>query len=289
MHAVFCIYLEIKWIKKKKKREARCLRPRRQRLPTMVPSVCKACCLAGKVWGREEEFATVSPDGDGVFRIAKQMECISQDVGKNCVRNNALQHPLGSLLCCQWAENCLYTWGRCSSRHSPVNQWCCCTSSAINLHSLMMTWVMKAWLQHYARLLNIEFKWPCNELPELVRKLAEAVFSSGMTPVDWGRASSSIFVRARVKPLTMVTTVVSNSQIKSWSRWDGCQILPSARRWTLMRCSSSLCLVEACTTDAIFIVWQLQEKCIAAANKQLYFAFFDRVKAFGHVPRKVLC
>ena len=40
-----------------------------------------------------------------------------------------------------------------------------------------------------------------------------------------------------------------------------------------MRCSSSLCLVEAPTTDAIFIVWQLQEKCIAAANKQLYFAF----------------
>ena len=42
------------------------------------------------------------------------------------------------------------------------------------------------------------------------------------------------------------------------------------------------------TTDAIFIIRQLQEKYIAA-NKQLYFAFVDLEKAFDKVPRKVLC
>ena len=42
------------------------------------------------------------------------------------------------------------------------------------------------------------------------------------------------------------------------------------------------------TTDAIFIVRQLQEKYIAGANKQLYFAFIDLEKAFDRVPRKVL-
>ena len=41
------------------------------------------------------------------------------------------------------------------------------------------------------------------------------------------------------------------------------------------------------TTDAIFVVWQLQEKYIAA-NKLLYFAFVDLEKAFDRVPRKVL-
>ena len=41
------------------------------------------------------------------------------------------------------------------------------------------------------------------------------------------------------------------------------------------------------STDAIFIVCQLQEKYIAA-KKLLYFAFGDLKKAFGHVPREVL-
>ena len=41
------------------------------------------------------------------------------------------------------------------------------------------------------------------------------------------------------------------------------------------------------TTDAIFIVCQLQEKYIAA-KKVLYFAFVDLEKAFDSVPRRVL-
>ena len=41
------------------------------------------------------------------------------------------------------------------------------------------------------------------------------------------------------------------------------------------------------TTDAIFIIRQLQEKYIAV-NKPLYFAFVDLEKAFDRVPRKVL-
>ena len=41
------------------------------------------------------------------------------------------------------------------------------------------------------------------------------------------------------------------------------------------------------TTDAIFIVCQLQEKYIAA-KKLLYSAFVDLEKALDRVPRKVL-
>ena len=41
------------------------------------------------------------------------------------------------------------------------------------------------------------------------------------------------------------------------------------------------------TTDAIFVVRQLQEKYLAA-NKRLYMAFIDLDKAFDWVPRKVI-
>ena len=42
------------------------------------------------------------------------------------------------------------------------------------------------------------------------------------------------------------------------------------------------------TTDAIFIIHQLQEEKYIAANKPLYFAFVDLEKAFDHVPRNFL-
>ena len=39
----------------------------------------------------KDEFAIVSPDGDGVFHITKQLDCTNQDVvGENCVRNGEL-------------------------------------------------------------------------------------------------------------------------------------------------------------------------------------------------------
>ena len=41
------------------------------------------------------------------------------------------------------------------------------------------------------------------------------------------------------------------------------------------------------TTDAIFVVRQLQEKYLAA-NKRLYMAFIDLEKAFDQVPWKVI-
>ena len=41
---------------------------------------------------------------------------------------------------------------------------------------------------------------------------------------------------------------------------------------------------ERGTTDAIFVVWQMQEKCLAV-NKHIYMAFLALVKAFNCVPQ----
>ena len=74
----------------------------------------------------KKEFAILSPDGDGVFRITRQMDCRNQDiVGLICVRNNA-----GELVFTDEDK-------------------------------------MKAWGEHYPGLLNVEFEWPSNELPDV--------------------------------------------------------------------------------------------------------------------------
>ena len=74
----------------------------------------------------KEEFATVSPNGDGVFHIVEQMDHRNQDiVGENCLCSDAGELELT-------AED-----------------------------------KSKAWIERYARLLNIEFEWPSNKLPEV--------------------------------------------------------------------------------------------------------------------------
>ena len=55
--------------------------------PTYIDakSVAKHTVWLAKSKAEKKESATVSPDGDGVFLIAKQMDCTNQDiVGANC-------------------------------------------------------------------------------------------------------------------------------------------------------------------------------------------------------------
>ena len=88
--------------------------------------VAKRVVWLAKSEAVKEEFATVSPNGDGVFRIAKQMDRTNQDIiGENCIRNDA-----GEL-------------------------------------ALSDDDKMKAWVEHYARLLNVKFDWPNEELPDV--------------------------------------------------------------------------------------------------------------------------
>ena len=57
--------------------------------------MAKHAIWLAKSGAKKEEFTTVSPDRDGIFRIAKQMDHTNQDVvGDNCVRNDGGEHEL---------------------------------------------------------------------------------------------------------------------------------------------------------------------------------------------------
>ena len=123
---------------------------------------------------------------------------------------------------------------------------------------------------------------------QLVRKLSEAVFSSGMTPVYWEesfilnlyKGKSEALDRGNYRGLKLTDQVM---KLLEW-------VLDSSIHQMVNIDEMHFAFVPGRgTTDAIFIICQLQEKCIAAANKQLYFAFVDLEKAFDRVPRKVLC
>ena len=255
--------------------------------------VAKRVVWAAKSEAEKEKFADIGPDGDGIFRLCKQLDHENQDVvGEKCVRNDA-----GEL-------------------------------------SLSNEEKMKAWVEHYVRLLNVEFEWPSDSLPEvapvagpppgvskelvrkalsrmksgkaagpsgvlaemlkaageegieLTRDLVEEVFSTGVIPKDWEesiilslyKGKGEALDRGNYRGLKLTDQAmkllerVLDFQIRQMVNIDEMQygFVPGRG-----------------TTDAIFIVRQLQEKYLAA-KKPLYFAFVDLEKAFDRVPRSVL-
>ena len=193
---------------------------------------------------------------------------------------------------------------------------------------------MKAWVEHYARLLNVEFDWPSNSLPviapiagpppgvsasqvrkalskmksgraagpsgitaellkatgnagvECIRQLAEAVFCCGVIPSDWEesfilnlyKGKGEALDRGNYRGLKLTDQVMKLLE----------RILDPIIRLMVDIDQMQFGFVPGRgTTDAIFIVRQLQEKYIAS-NRRLYFAFVDLEKAFDRVPRQVL-
>ena len=193
---------------------------------------------------------------------------------------------------------------------------------------------MKAWVEHYARLLNVEFEWQSDLLPDvspvegppppisadlirkalgkmkggkaagpsgiisellkaageegidLLRHLAETVFGSGQIPKDWEesiilnlyKGKGDALDRGNYRGLKLTDQVMKLLE----------RVLDSFIRDMVDIDSMQFGFVPGRgTTDAIFIIRQLQEKYLAA-NKPLYLAFVDLEKAFDRVPRKVL-
>ena len=99
------------------------------------------------------------------------------------------------------------------------------------------------------------------------------------------KASLSICTRAKGKLWIEATTGAWSWLSKWWRCWKVVEGLIRQRvEIDEMQCGF---ISGRGTTDAIFIVRQLQEKHLAA-NKPLYMAFVDLEKAFDRVPRDVI-
>ena len=192
----------------------------------------------------------------------------------------------------------------------------------------------KAWLEHYQRLLNVEFDWnpdhlsyqpPVKGLPipvtiDMVKK-AISQMKAGKAPGPSGIVVE--LIRAAGDMGTSMTrdlaaAIIRDGKVPSDSEQSFIVCLYKGMGDALERGNyHGLKLTEQVmkilekivdglirqlvsipdsqfgfapgrgTTDAIFVVRQLQEKYLAA-NKRLYMAFVDLEKAFDIVPRKVI-
>ena len=192
----------------------------------------------------------------------------------------------------------------------------------------------KAWLEHYQRLLNVEFDWDPDHLSyqsplegppipittdmvkkaisqmkagkapgpsgtvlemiraasdmgaSMIRDLAVAIIRDGTVPSDWEQSfivclykgKGDALERGNYRGLKLTEQVMKILE----------RIVDGLIRQLVSIDDSQFGFVPGRgTTDAIFVVRQLQEKYLAA-NKRLYMAFVDLEKVFDRVPRKVI-
>jgi hypothetical protein len=199
---------------------------------------------------------------------------------------------------------------------------------------------MKAWVEHYKGLLNVEFPWDESALPEappiagpppsisekqvkktlgkmksgkasgpsgiivemlkaagetgitFLRELITSVMIHGRIPEDWEKSfilnlykgKGDALNRGNYRELKLTEHVMKVME----------RIVDEMIRELISIDEMQFAFVPGRgTTDAIFIIRQLQEKFLSrrdlnGKNLTLYYAFVDLEKAFDRVPRKVL-
>ena len=120
----------------------------------------------------------------------------------------------------------------------------------------------------------------------MIRDLAAAIIRDGKVPSDWEQSSIVCLYKGKGGALEKGNyhgLKLTEQVMKVLER-----IVDGLVRQVVSIDDSQFDFVSGKgTTDAIFVVRQLQEKYLAA-NKRLYMAFVDLEKAFDRVPRKVI-
>ena len=210
--------------------------------------VAKHAVWLAKSEVEKEEFA---PGGDGVFCKAKQMDRRNQDiVGENCIHNGAGELALtDKRKMMAWVEHYVRLLNDefvlCPSNELPD-----VPPTAGPPPSVTTSQIRKA----LSKMKCSKAAGPSGIVAEVLKAAGEegveltnqqSLFSAMVWSHQTGRRASFWSpTRAKMKPLTVAIIVVSNSQIESWSCWNGYSTSTYARWWTSMRCSSALCLVE---------------------------------------------
>ena len=120
----------------------------------------------------------------------------------------------------------------------------------------------------------------------MIRDLATAIISDGKVPTDWEQSFIVCLYKGNGDALDRGSyrgIKLTEQAMKILER-----ILDGLLRQVVSIDDSQFGFVPGGgTTDAIFVVRQLQEKYLAV-NKRLYMAFVDLEKAFDCVPRQVI-
>ena len=116
----------------------------------------------------------------------------------------------------------------------------------------------------------------------MIRDLATAIICDGKVPTDWEESFIVCLYKGKGDALDRGLKLTEQA-MKILER-----IVDGLIRQVVSIGDSQFGFVPGKgTTDAIFVVRQLQEKYLAV-NKRLYMAFVDLEKAFDRVPRKVI-
>ncbi|MCU7898061.1 MAG: hypothetical protein KZQ61_05230, partial [Candidatus Thiodiazotropha sp. (ex Lucinoma aequizonata)] len=235
----------------------------------------------------------IDPKTTDIYRLANQMRRDNQDViGEKPVKNDAGELSLDEDAKKEaWKEhyerllNIEFPWNPDDlSEESPVEG----PSEPITTEMITKA-ISKMGLGKAAGPSGIiaEMLKPAGEAGAVeVRDLVEVIISEGRIPTDWQesyivslyKGKGDALTRGNYRGLKLIEQVmkvlerVVEGLIRQRVEIDEmqCGFMPGRG-----------------TTDAIFIVRQLQEKHLAA-NKPLYMAFVDLEKAFDRVPRDVI-
>ena len=125
----------------------------------------------------------------------------------------------------------------------------------------------------------------------MIRDLATAIIRDGKVPTDWEESFIVCLYKGKGDALDRGNyrgLKLTEQAMKILERIVDGLIRQVVSRQVVSIDDSQFGFVPGRgTTDAIFVVRQLQEKYLAV-NKRLYMAFVDLEKAFDRVPRKVI-
>ena len=214
----------------------------------LAKRVSKHVVWLAKSEAEKEAFSHISPNGNEILNIAKQMDKTNQDVvGEKCLKNDADELSLSD------------------------------------------DQKMKSWVEYYSRLLNVEFEWPNDTLdnvaptsgpppPVTTALINEAIKKMKSFILNLYKGKGDALERGNYRGLKLIDQVMKLAEL----------VLEIQIRQMININEMQFGFIPGRgTTDAIFIIRQLQEKYLAV-KKPLYLAFVGLEKAFDCVPRKVI-
>ena len=252
----------------------------------------KRTVYTAKKTAEEKKFSDLKPGMDDIFKIAKQLRKDNQDVvGDKCVKddsgNLSFDNEAKKVAWKQHYERLLneeFSWNPEDLTADPV------VGPPIHIDVEM---VVKA----ITKMKTGKAAGPSGIVAEmlkasgdtgarLVADLANDMVRNGVIPSDWEdsfiiniyKGKGDALERGNYRGLKLLDHVMKGME----------RVIEKIIRERISIDDMQFGFMPGRgTTDAIFILRQLQEKHLAK-NKKLYFAFVDLEKAFDRVPRKVI-